>query len=260
MIGVGTWNTQAEYKDIKVTAPDGRVLFTSDFSHGTDGWKTTGGDWDVVNGALRQSGDGTDIRAVAGDPAWTNYTLTLRARKLGGEEGFLILFQTADVNNPRWWNIGGWRNTASALQGGGLDERQVRGGVETNRWYDIRVELAPNSVKAFLDDKLVNEDESKPVATLYCAAGRDERSKEYVLQVVNAADAAQETDVTLAGVEKIAGPASGMVLTSANPADENSLENPGKVAPQKISFTPDGPEFHHSFPANSLTVLRLKTE
>ena len=32
MIGVGTWNTAAEFKDIKVTAPDGKVLFTSDFS------------------------------------------------------------------------------------------------------------------------------------------------------------------------------------------------------------------------------------
>jgi hypothetical protein len=28
-IGVGTWNTAAEFKDIKVTAPDGKVLFTS---------------------------------------------------------------------------------------------------------------------------------------------------------------------------------------------------------------------------------------
>ena len=29
MIGVGTWNTEAEFKDIKMTAPDGKVLFTS---------------------------------------------------------------------------------------------------------------------------------------------------------------------------------------------------------------------------------------
>ena len=32
LIGIGTWNTEAEYKDIKVTAPDGKVLFVSDFS------------------------------------------------------------------------------------------------------------------------------------------------------------------------------------------------------------------------------------
>src|SRR5262249_1113430 len=30
-IGVGTWNTAAEFKDIKVTAPDGKILLVSDF-------------------------------------------------------------------------------------------------------------------------------------------------------------------------------------------------------------------------------------
>ncbi|HEX7568927.1 MAG TPA: alpha-L-arabinofuranosidase C-terminal domain-containing protein, partial [Verrucomicrobiae bacterium] len=42
MIGVGTWNTAAEYKDLKVTAPDGKVLYESDFSKGTKGWKLLG--------------------------------------------------------------------------------------------------------------------------------------------------------------------------------------------------------------------------
>ncbi len=260
MIGVGTWNTQAEYKNIRVTASDGGVLFKSDFSHGMAGWKTQGGDWAVVDGALRQQSEGTDIRAVAGDPSWTEYTLTLRARKLGGEEGFLVLFQTPDAENPRWWNIGGWRNTADALQGGGLDERQVPGSIETNRWYDIRIELARNSVKAYLDGKLINQDESRPVSTLYCAAGRDQRAGELVLQVVNVADAAQETDVDLKGVKKLIGPAEALMLTSTDPADENSLDNPAKVAPKTISFSPSEPQFRHVFPGNSLTVLRLKTE
>jgi hypothetical protein len=36
-----------------------------------------------------------------GIPAWTNYTLTLKARKLdGGSEGFLVLFQTPDIAPP----------------------------------------------------------------------------------------------------------------------------------------------------------------
>jgi hypothetical protein len=36
-IGVGTWNTAAEFKDIKVTSLDGKTLFTSDFSQGSAG-------------------------------------------------------------------------------------------------------------------------------------------------------------------------------------------------------------------------------
>ena len=52
MIGVGTWKTEAEYKDIKVTAPDGKVLFTSDFSKNSDGWKTLGSG---ANGAFKMA-------------------------------------------------------------------------------------------------------------------------------------------------------------------------------------------------------------
>ncbi len=260
MIGVGTWNTQAEYRDIQVTSPGGQVLYQSDFSRGMAGWKTTGGEWAAVEGALRQTGGGTDLRAVTGDPSWTDYTLTLRARKLGGDEGFLILFHTTDVENPRWWNIGGWRNTAHALQGGELAEKRVPGMIETNRWYDIRIELAGHSVKAFLDGKLINADELKPISTLYCAAGRDQQAKEVVLQIVNASNEAQDTEVVLNGVKKLAGPAKGIILTSADPADENSLESPAKVSPKIISFTAAEPRFQHTFPGNSLTVLRLRTD
>ena len=42
MIGVGTWNTAAEFKNIKVTAPDGSVLLADDSSQSSDRWKFLG--------------------------------------------------------------------------------------------------------------------------------------------------------------------------------------------------------------------------
>ena len=53
-IGLGTWTTQAEYKDIKVTKGD-KTLFTSDFSKDNEGWKTVRGQWNVKDGALQQT-------------------------------------------------------------------------------------------------------------------------------------------------------------------------------------------------------------
>src|SRR3712207_537915 len=53
MVGVGTWATQAEFKDIKVTK-DNQTLFDGDLSKGLQGWKTMRGQWQVVNGVLRQ--------------------------------------------------------------------------------------------------------------------------------------------------------------------------------------------------------------
>ncbi len=49
-IGVGTWSTKAEYKDIKVTQGE-KVLFQSDFSKNSSGWKLIGGKWQVQDGA-----------------------------------------------------------------------------------------------------------------------------------------------------------------------------------------------------------------
>jgi alpha-L-arabinofuranosidase len=48
------------------------------------------------------------------------------------------------------------------------------------------------------------------------------------------------------------------ILTSASPEDENTLEEPLKVAPVERTITLAGPRFQHAFPAHSVSVLRLK--
>ncbi|MDQ3812901.1 MAG: DUF1080 domain-containing protein, partial [Armatimonadota bacterium] len=157
MVGVGTWGTQAEFKDIKVTRGN-QTLFSSDFSKGLQGWKTTRGKWEVVDGALRQTSGESNVRALVGDPNWSNYTLSLKARKLGGSEGFLILFGApGDEETKSWWNLGGWGNTRHALEGPDFSSDPVPGQIATGRWYDIRIELRGPTVKAYLDGKLVQQ-------------------------------------------------------------------------------------------------------
>jgi len=46
------------------------------------------------------------IEYANGDTNWASYTITLRARKVSGSGGFLILFNWLDDNNWTWWNIG----------------------------------------------------------------------------------------------------------------------------------------------------------
>ncbi|BCM90052.1 extracellular exo-alpha-L-arabinofuranosidase [Abditibacteriota bacterium] len=158
MVGVGTWGTQAEFKDIKVTQGN-KTLYASDFSNakGLDGWKTSGGKWEIVDGALRQSSDASNVRALFGDATWNNYTLTLKARKISGGEGFLIIFGSPGDDTKSWWNLGGWGNTKNAIQTPDLDSPQVPGTIETGRWYDIKIELQGPTVKAYLDGKLVQQ-------------------------------------------------------------------------------------------------------
>lgn len=154
MVGVGTWSTQAEFKDITVTQGN-KVLFQSDFTKNLQGWKTSGGKWEVADGVLRQTSGDTNIKAWVGYPSWSNYTLSLKARKLSGSEGFLILFGMPDENTKSWLNLGGWGNTQNALESPEIDIPKVSGSIETGRWYSIKIELQGQSVKVYLDDKLL---------------------------------------------------------------------------------------------------------
>jgi alpha-L-arabinofuranosidase len=258
-IGVGTWATQAEFKDIRVTRGK-ETLFAADFAEGTKGWKLLGnGQWQTQEGALRQDKLDDNIRAVAGDRGWTDYTYSLKARKLGGAEGFLILFAVQDENAKSWWNLGGWGNTRHALEMGGIVGNDVNGQIETGRWYDIRIELKERSVKCYLDGQLIHDAAVPTVKSLYASASRDRKSGEVIVKVVNVSSDKVLADVKLSGVAEVADPATALVLTSEKATEENSLEQPRKVAPVATNLRRSGSSFQHPFPPNSLTVLRLKT-
>ena len=55
MVGVGTWHTQVEYKDIVVTAPGGNTLLTADLTKDTNGWHFTGPKWNLQDQVLKPS-------------------------------------------------------------------------------------------------------------------------------------------------------------------------------------------------------------
>ncbi len=200
-IGVGCWNTQAEYKDIKVTDPSGKVLFEDNFADGAKNWTQLGGKWTVADGALKQTVEGEFIRALAGDRNWTDYTLELKARKLTGREGFLILFHIQGDDDRTWWNIGGWRNTQHALEMGGQVDPH-RGQIETGRWYDIKVVCTGERVECYLDGKLVHDVKGarQRIAETFASASLDEQAQEVIVKVVNTTRNGTETTLNLPGL------------------------------------------------------------
>jgi alpha-L-arabinofuranosidase len=263
MIGVGTWNTAAEFKDIKVTSPDGKVLFESDFSNDTKGWKLLGdgAQWSEKDGALQQTAEKEFIRALAGKREWTDYTLTLKARKISGTEGFLVLFRINGNEDRTWWNIGGWNNTQNAIEAGGSQDPKPDH-IETGRWYDLKVEVAGKHVKCWVDGKLVHDidfESGGTVSSLYATSATDEKNSDLIVKVVNANTKPLETEINLNGVS-LTGQGTATVLTSANGTDENSLAEPMKVSPKTEAVSFAGTTINHVFPGNSFTVLRLKTE
>jgi alpha-L-arabinofuranosidase len=257
-IGVGTWRTQAEFKDIKVTRGD-ETLFACDFANGTQGWRLHGGDWSAEAGTLQQKSMAENVRAFAGDKNWSNYTYSLKARKLGGAEGFLIPFLVKDEEAKAWWNIGGWGNVRHGIELDGIAGADVPGSIETGRWYDIRIEVKGANVWCFLDDKLIHDVSYAATKPLYAAASLVKRANEVILKVVNVSGADVETDLQFEG-GKILAAATAIVLASDEPEDENTLEQPTKVKPVTRKLNDAGAAFRHTFPANSVTVLRLKLQ
>ena len=264
MIGVGTWNTAAEFKDVKVTGPDGQVLLASDFDHGTNGWTVlgNGANWGVQDGALRQTAEREFTRALAGKLDWTDYTLTLKARKISGSEGFLILFHIADGDDRTWWNIGGWNNTADGIESGGtLDSKPCR--IESDRWYDINLTVSGKNLKCWLDGKLVhdiNYEKADKIKSLYATSALDKESGDLIVKVVNAGVGPIETTLDLKSATPLPGHGTATVLTSDRAADENSLAEPLKVSPKTEPVSFSGDSLTRSFPGNSFTVLRLPTK
>lgn len=154
MIGVGTWSTQAEFKDIKVTKGK-ETLYASDFSKGMEGWKIVSGEWKADNGVLRQTSNKEGARVLIGDTNWSNYTITLKARKLGGKEGFLILFGVPDDSTNSWWNVGGWGGTAAAFQAPFIPDKKVLGRIAEGVWIDIKLDVKGSTVRGYFNNKLV---------------------------------------------------------------------------------------------------------
>jgi alpha-L-arabinofuranosidase len=119
-IGVGTWKTAASFSDIKVTDNvTGKVILSEDFASGTTGWTPNAKTWSLKNGALTQS-DSTnaplwDVYSKA-DLTTRHYTYELTATKNGGDEGFVIPFNFINEANYAWFNVGGWGNTANAVE------------------------------------------------------------------------------------------------------------------------------------------------
>jgi alpha-L-arabinofuranosidase len=263
-IGLSTWGTAAAYDDVRVSTPDGTRLFADDFS-GTDAnWTNIAGrgSWAVTDGAYVQSDTAAENTMVmAGDPAWQNYDLNVKATKISGREGFLVGFGVKDTNNYYWWNIGGWDNTQTAVEkaeGGGKSTFIADGtSVETGRQYDIGIQVRGRTVTLFLDGQKWGEfTDNQKVEPFRQVVTRDNRTGELVVKVVNAQADAARTSVELHGANAVNRDA--RVTTLQGDADDVNTQYTTPIAPRE-SRVNVGSTFTYTFPPYSVTFIRIKT-
>ena len=270
MIGLGTWRTAAVFDDLVVTDnATGEVLYSNDFSEPLDSdHVTTGGNFSVNRRreALVQSNEGWPANGNAGDviyfgdASWTNYTMTVKATKTSGAEGFIIPFAVSNGDNFWHWNIGGWNNTYSAVEyvtdGEKFGEVSATGcsfTVETNREYEIKIVVNEYSFQGYIDGELMFDYSADFMHGIYSVVGEDEN--DIIVKLVNTTASDVPFRVDLRGLVKYRGDAEVQYINFGEGTTENSKD--AEVVTVKTDTIKVESVFEYELDALSMAVIRV---
>lgn len=278
-VGVGTWNTAAKFDNVCITAnATGKDLERQDFSDGTmDGWETvTDGSWSIEEGELVQKNQSTNTNtygstgtvAYFGETTWSNYTYTVEATKLNGQEGFIIPFAVGDKNNNYFWNIGGWGNTVSCLQQvtNGMKSDQIGGTVKpcvikANQMYQLQVVVNGDNVQCYIDGELYVDYtiSSGTKAEAYQVVSTDETG-DIILKMVNVTGKDKTFAIALNDATISSKEAQIDVVAGNSLSNDNFLGKKEAVTLKSDSVNGVSNQFNYTVPKYSVTVMRIKTK
>jgi alpha-L-arabinofuranosidase len=122
--------------------------------------------------------------------------------------------------------------------------------------YYVQQLFSRNRGDAVLPVKLDRGASNAESARLYASAAWDDKTLEVILKLVNGGAVPAPVEVNLAGTKNVASKAAMSVLAGGT-SDENSFEEPRKVAPVESEMEVASPKFRHVLPAQSITVVRL---
>lgn len=149
------------------TIANAQTYFADNFDNPDESekkWHPLFGQWEFEDNEYHQLLNAVNCMSVVSDEHWdddwSNYTFELRANKISGAEGFLIMFRCMGRMQPRdvvlkdppprmgedetslqyWWNLGGWANVRSQVESwGGKAGAFTNHTIETDEWYEIKI-------------------------------------------------------------------------------------------------------------------------
>lgn len=265
-VGFATWNTEAEFKDLRVVV-DGETVYENDLADDAsiaDWVSNNNGRWSIENGALRQSERGQDARFWLPGRKWSKYEVHAKARKIAGAEGFMVMVNVENSQDYVWVNFGGWANTQHGVElaegGAKTHPRNVNGSIDTDRWYDVLVKVDGLKVVGILDgEKVLDVDlatlNEEPDYDVYASAVTDD-SGDVLVRVVNIAEVPKHATLEISGGE-LTGEGTAITLAAENRQASQSLDDPLRYSPQTSRLEGVSSEFEYQFAPCSFTILRL---
>lgn len=273
-VGVGTWYTSAAFDNAKVVSNlTGEVLAEDTCNSNAVFkwlWETpTDGEFSVKDGKLVQSTtsmaySNTGSVAYFGEADWTDYTFTVEATKLEGEEGFIIPFAVGDTENNYFWNLGGWGNTVSCIQRveNGIKTGQIIGTVkpftaETGKTYELKVTVSGTKVRCYVDGELYVDFDmgSDAEAEAYHVVSTDE-SGDIIIKFVNVTDSSRTFAMNIDGAQ-VESTAEVYQLSGDSLRNDNILGQEEDCKIEEFSVDGFGEKCNYTVPAYSVTVIRL---
>ncbi len=266
IVGVGTWLTAASFRDLKVVNDDtGEEIKVDGWQDTTEGSFAKGGDWTVnEDGSAAQTNIGADngtyLFANMEPVTARNFTVTLKATKTDGAEGFTVPIMAKDNNNLIHWNVGGWGNNASSF------ENRVNGGnnrvgdyvgtvLETGREYELKIVAKNGTLYGYIDGKLINTF-NYDTDTVYANAIKDEATGDVIVKLINYSNNRVSLPIEIKNAD-LTGKATEYLMTGEF-LDKNSLADPEKVAPVRSEIDLASGEVY-TMPEYSFAVLRFHT-
>ena len=272
-VGVGTWYTSAKFENVVVKDLETGETISEGANKKSNWTFPTDGTWKIKKGALvntttEMNYSNTGSVAYFGDASWENYSFTVEATKLEGEEGFIIPFAVQDAQNNYFWNIGGWGNTISALQ---MIENDVKTDkiigtvkdcvIETGKTYKITVEVSGYNVKGYIDGELYFDYNcgSEAEANAYTVVSNDDNG-DIIIKLVNVTEKASTVAVKIDNAsvfnEAVINQVAGDSLTNDNifGADPDT-----HITMKEFTLNGFSEAFNYTMPAYSVTSIRLTT-
>jgi alpha-L-arabinofuranosidase len=257
-MGVATWNTQASFQ---FAGLEEQGKNSADILPGAMTFSDS--DWKENNGILSQTSEKEGCMAIDSYKVMShNYTLHLRARKDGGREGFIIVFNYVDPDNYCWLNLGGWGNTQHAIEqvvnGAKSQIALTSGSVEQGKWYNVDLTIHGDSIYASFGGQQIFATRLKPNTTpsVFSSATYDEKTGDVILKVANTGKEATTADVDVKNMNMTS--ARVIRLVSAKGTNENNLTDPTHIVPTEEELSPEKNKLVFTVPAYSLNIVRMK--
>ncbi len=111
---------------------------------GLDNWQRSG-EWYIFNEFVVANPWRASL--VRTDFNFEQYVFRLKAKKISGADGFVVLFQCD--NHGLVWVLGGWNNSRSEVAG--YKSTQYVESIKTDRWYEITIEVFDSVLNGYVN-------------------------------------------------------------------------------------------------------------